>query len=248
MRTTKIEWTDKTWNPVTGCSKLSSGCINCYAEIMANRLNAMGVEKYSNGFTPTMHYEVLDEPLKWKKPHTIFVCSMADLFHDDVPFNFIDKVMSTIRLTGHHRYQILTKRAKRMAEYFANTEIPVNVWLGVTVETPAEKERIDDLRGLQASIRFISCEPLIEDLGEINLADIDWVIVGGESGVKARLMKPEWARSIKEQTDSQGAAFFFKQWGTWGSDGVKRNKKANGKALDGKIVQEMPLLEIRGTA
>ena len=245
MRTTKIEWTDRTWNPVTGCTKLSTGCANCYAEVMANRLCAMGVTKYTNKFIPTIHEDVLTEPLKWKKPHTVFVCSMADLFHDDVSFNFIDKVMETIRQTSYHRYQILTKRAARMAEYFSTTEIPDNVWLGVTVESSAEVFRIDSLRGLQSTIRFISCEPLIDDLGAIDLSDIDWVIVGGESGVRARPMKPEWVRSILQQSEEQGAAFFFKQWGTWGSDGVKRNKKANGKALDGKIIQTMPKLAMR---
>jgi protein gp37 len=245
MKTTKIEWTDRTWNPVTGCSKLSSGCANCYAEIMAHRLHAMGVTKYANKFVPTMHENVLDEPLKWKRPHTVFVCSMADLFHDEVAFGFIDKVIDTIKKSGHHRYQILTKRADRMAEYFSNAEIPQNVWLGVTVESSSEKYRIDFLRKLPATIRFVSCEPLLDDIGIIDLTDIDWVIVGGESGVRARLMKPEWVRSILKQTDEQGAAFFFKQWGTWGSDGIKRNKKANGKALDGKIIQMMPELAMR---
>jgi len=245
MKTTKIEWTDRTWNPVTGCTKLSVGCAHCYAEIMAHRLKAMGVGKYKNGFTPTIHEDVLNEPLNWKHSHTVFVCSMADLFHDAVPFDFIDKVMDTIRQTKHHRYQILTKRAVRMAEYFSQSDVPDNVWLGVTVESPSELPRIDALRGLQAIIRFLSCEPLVEDLGEINLTGIDWVIVGGESGVRARPMKLEWVRSILQQSEEQGVAFFFKQWGTWGSDGVKRNKKVNGKALDGKIIQMMPQLAMR---
>ena len=245
MKTTKIEWTDRTWNPVTGCTKLSAGCAHCYAESMANRLKAMGVAKYSRGFIPTVHEEALSEPLKWKQPHTVFVCSMADLFHEAVSFDFIDKVMSTIWQTQHHRYQILTKRATRMAEYFSQTIIPKNVWLGVTVEAVEAKTRIDTLRELPASIRFLSCEPLIEDLGKLDLSGIDWVIVGGESGVKARPMKPEWVRSIMHQTEQQHAAFFFKQWGTWGSDGIKRSKKANGKALDGKIIQMMPELAMR---
>ena len=245
MKTTKIEWTDRTWNPVTGCTKLSIGCTHCYAETMANRLKAMGVKKYANGFIPTIHENVLDEPLKWKKPHTVFVCSMADLFHDAVSFDFIDKIMNTIKNSPQHRYQILTKRADRMAEYFSQSDVPKNVWLGVTVESFSEKPRIDLLRNLQATIRFISCEPLIEDIGEIDLTNIDWVIVGGESGVKARPMKPEWVRSILQQAEEQDTAFFFKQWGTWGSDGIKRNKKANGKALDGKIIQMMPQLAMR---
>jgi len=245
MKTTKIEWTDRTWDPVTGCTKVSSGCLNCYAEIMACRLNAMGVMKYANAFNPTLHESVLNEPLTWKKSHTVFVCSMADIFHDEVPFDFIDKVMHTITITPHNRYQILTKRASRMAEYFCHANLPKNVWLGVTVESQSEKPRIDFLRNLNASINFISCEPLLEDLGNLDLTNIDWIIVGGESGVKARPMKPEWVRSIFNQAKNQDVAFFFKQWGTWGSDGVKRNKKANGKALDGKIVQMMPELAMR---
>jgi Bacteriophage protein gp37 len=245
MKTTKIEWTDKTWNPVTGCTKLSTGCAHCYAETMAHRLKAMGVAKYCNGFIPTVHENSLTEPLKWKKPHTIFVCSMADLFHESVPFDFINKVIDTIQKTKHHRYQILTKRADRMAEYFSQSAIPENVWLGVTVEAVESKQRIDILRGLPATIRFLSCEPLIEDLGVLDLSDIDWIIVGGESGAQARQMKPEWVRSIMYQAEEQKVAFFFKQWGTWGADGVKRNKKANGKALDGKIIQMMPELAMR---
>ena len=169
MRTSKIEWTDRTWNPVTGCTKLSSGCTNCYAEVMANRLHAMGVGKYANKFTPTTHEESLAEPLKWKKSHTIFVCSMADLFHEDIPFSFIDKVIDIIKQTSHHRYQILTKRAERMKEYFLDKTIPNNIWLGVTVESAVEVHRIEFLRGLQSAIRFISCEPLVDDLGTIDL-------------------------------------------------------------------------------
>jgi protein gp37 len=207
---------------------------------MARRLQAMGVDKYVNGFSPTLHHTALDEPLKWRQPHTIFVCSMADLFHESVPFSFVDMVMETIAQTPWHRYQILTKRAERMAGYFADNPIPPNVWLGVTVEALASKSRIEYLRGLGAAIRFLSCEPLVEGLGALDLTNIDWVIVGGESGVQARPMKPEWVRSIQNQADEQNAAFFFKQWGTWGSDGIKRNKKANGKTLDGRIVQMMP--------
>jgi protein gp37 len=246
MRTTKIEWTEKTWNPITGCTKVSAGCANCYAEIMAHRLCAMGLEKYTNGFTPTMHEDILEEPFKWKQPHTVFVCSMADLFHETVPFNFIDKIMDTIQKTSQHRYQILTKRAERMAEYFTKMPIPHNAWLGVTVESQSVLPRMDSLRQLPTTVRFISCEPLLNDLGTIDLANIDWVIVGGESGTKARPMKPEWVRSIQTQCENQDIAFFFKQWGTWGADGVKRNKKANGKELDGKIIQEMPILQNEG--
>lgn len=244
MKTTKIEWTDKTWNPITGCTKISAGCANCYAEIMSKRLQAMKQDKYKNGFTLTMHNDVLDEPIKWKKPHTIFVCSMSDLFHENVPFAFIDKVMETIKSTPQHNYQILTKRANRMAEYFSDKSIPKNAWLGVTVDIASSKSRIDFLRNLNAPIKFLSCEPLLEDLGDMNLDGIDWVIVGGESGAKARPMKEEWVQSIKVQTEKQGSAFFFKQWGTWGSDGIKRNKKANGKLINGKVYQAMPTLNI----
>lgn len=244
MKTTKIEWTDKTWNPITGCTKISAGCANCYAEIMSKRLQAMKQDKYKNGFILTMHNDVLDEPIKWKKPHTIFVCSMSDLFHENVPFSFIDKVVETIKSTPQHNYQILTKRANRMAEYFSDKSIPKNAWLGVTVDIASSKSRIDFLRNLNAPIKFLSCEPLLEDLGDINLDGIDWVIVGGESGAKARPMKEEWVQSIKVQTEKQGSAFFFKQWGTWGSDGIKRNKKANGKLINGKVYQAMPTLNI----
>lgn len=242
MKTTKIEWTDKTWNPITGCTKYSQGCANCYAETMSRRLKAMGLDKYTNGFELTLHSDCLEEPMQWKKPHNIFVCSMSDLFHKDVPFEFIDEVMHIINSTPQHRYQILTKRAERMAEYFATREIPKNAWLGVTVEAQTSKSRINILRTLAAPIRFLSCEPLLEDLGCLNLDNIDWVIVGGESGPSARPMKENWVLSIKEQTDKQKSAFFFKQWGTWGSDGIKRNKCINGKLLQGKIFQEMPMI------
>ena len=240
--TTKIEWTDKTWNPITGCSKLSSGCVHCYAETMSRRLKAMGLDKYRNGFDVTLHPEDLEMPLRWKKGHNIFVCSMSDLFHKDVPFEFVDKVIDVIQRTPQHRYQLLTKRAERMAEYFSQHVVPVNVWLGVTVECQISRYRIDLLKQVDASIRFLSCEPLLEDLGDLDLQGVDWVIVGGESGSQARPMKEEWVMSIKKQVEDAGAAFFFKQWGTWGSDGVKRNKWLNGKRLNGEVVQEMPRL------
>ncbi|MBR2888269.1 MAG: phage Gp37/Gp68 family protein, partial [Bacteroidales bacterium] len=217
-KTTKIEWTDKTWNPITGCTKISQGCAHCYAEVMTRRLNAMGLPKYAEGFKVSLHEECITEPLEWKKPHTIFVCSMSDIFHKDVPFEFVDRVMATIKQTPQHRYQILTKRAERMLEYFSTREIPQNVWLGVTVEAQSSKNRIECLKQLDAPVRFLSCEPLLEDLGSLDLHNIDWVIVGGESGLSARPMKEEWVLSIKQQSENQGSAFFFKQWGTWGSD------------------------------
>lgn len=244
MKTTKIEWTDKTWNPITGCTKKSAGCAHCYAEVMARRLQAMHLEKYRNGFNLTLHDEALLEPFQWKKPHNIFVCSMSDIFHENVPFEFVDKIMKTIRETRQHRYQILTKRSKRMVKYFETRNVPQNVWLGVTVECKDSKSRIDDLRKLDATVKFLSCEPLIEDLGDMNLDGIDWIIVGGESGPLARPMILDWVVNIKSQVEQQDAAFFFKQWGTWGSDGIKRNKHVNGKLLFGEVIQQMPRIAI----
>lgn len=241
MKTTKIEWTDKTWNPITGCTKYSAGCVHCYAETMSRRLKAMGLEKYRNGFQLTLHEAALMEPFQWEKAHNIFVCSMSDLFHENVPFEFIDKVMDVISKTSQHRYQILTKRAERMEAYFEQHVIPHNVWLGVTVENQNAKYRIEHLRHLKAEVRFLSCEPLLEDLEILDLSNINWVIVGGESGASARPMKEDWVINIKNQVEQQGASFFFKQWGTWGSDGIKRNKHANGKLLKGEVIQNMPV-------
>jgi phage protein gp37/gp68 len=190
-----------------------------------------------------MHPEDLVEPMKWKKPSTIFVCSMSDLFHPDVPFDFIDKVFGVIQNTPWHNYQILTKRAERMAEYFSTRIIPHNAWIGVTVEAVKTKNRIDYIRNLKATVRFISCEPLLEDLGELNLNGINWIIVGGERGVQARPMKEEWVLNIKRQAETNHIPFFFKQWGTWSADGVKSNKKVNGKLLQGMIIQNMPTIK-----
>lgn len=243
MANSKIEWTNKSWNPVTGCSKVSEGCKHCYAEVMARRLKAMGQIKYSNGFHVTTHEESLIEPLKWHKPQMIFVCSMGDLFHEKVPDDFIDRVMKTIEKTPQHRYQLLTKRADRMAVYFSNHPIPHNAWLGVTVECKSSIPRIDLIRKLNASVKFLSCEPLVEDLGKMNLDGINWIIVGGESGMQARPMKEDWALNVKQQAETMSIPFFFKQWGTWGADGIKRNKHVNGKLLQGKIIQELPKFE-----
>lgn len=239
---TKIEWTGETWNPVTGCTQLSAGCKNCYAKTIALQMQKNGVKRYENGFNVTMHDDTLCKPRQWGEPTIIFVCSMSDLFHKDAPFEFIDKVMAVIRSTPQHTYQILTKRAERMAEYFATRAILANVWLGVTVEVPRVKYRIDCLRNLPASIKFLSCEPLVEDLGELDLTNIDWVIVGGEHAINARPMKEEWVLSIKAQADKQGALFFFKQWGTYGSDGIKRNVKINGSELQGRTYKAMPTI------
>ena len=240
MKTTKIEWTEHTWNPVTGCTKFSEGCAHCYAEVMSRRLCAMGNPKYANGFKSTTHLEALKEPFNWKKPSTIFVCSMSDLFHKDVPFEFIDRVFRVIEETPQHNYQILTKRAERMAEYFETRNIPHNAWIGVTVENRETKSRIDHIRHLDATVKFLSCEPLLGDLEELNLDGINWIIVGGESGSQARPMKEGWVLNIKRQADANNIPFFFKQWGTWSKDGVKGNKKINGKLLEGVIVQNMP--------
>lgn len=240
MAETKIEWTDKTWNPITGCTKKSEGCANCYAEVMARRLKGMGKKKYINAFTLTLHPDDLNKPFKWHTPHNIFVCSMGDIFHEDVPDYFVDKIMETIRNTPQHRYQLLTKRAERMQKYFKCHTIPSNVWLGVTVEVKRVRYRIDCIRNLPAKIKFLSCEPLLEDLDQLDLRGINWIIVGGESGLKARPMKEEWVLNIKKQAEQHFIPFFFKQWGTWSKDGIRGNKKENGKLLQGKIIQQMP--------
>ena len=237
----KIEWTEQTWNPVTGCTKVSPGCKHCYAETMAHRLKAMGASGYDRGFKLTLQPDRLEQPLKRKRATVWFVNSMSDLFHKEIPDAYIDRVFDSIRETPQHTYQILTKRSERLPQYFANRAVPDNVWLGVSVENRKYgKPRIDDLRQVQAQIRFLSVEPLLEDLGEINLQNIHWVIVGGESGSKARPMKPEWARRIKQQCEEAGVAYFFKQWGAWGADGRKRNKHANGRELDGKTWNQYP--------
>lgn len=240
MQKTSISWANYSWNPVTGCSPVSKGCMNCYAKAMVNRLRGMGQAKYKNGFEVTLHEDSLNEPLHEFKSCTIFVCSISDIFHVDVSFEFVDKIMEVTRRTPWHTYLVLTKRPERMAEYFQTREVPQNVRLGTTVEAAEYKHRIDILRSIKGSFKFLSCEPLLGDLGELDLTGIDWVIVGGESGGKARPMKEEWVLNIKKQAEAQGVAFFFKQWGTWGSDGVKRSKKDNGKLLQGKICQQYP--------
>jgi protein gp37 len=236
-----IEWTEQTWNPITGCTKVSAGCKFCYAEIMAKRLKAMGANGYQNGFALTLLEERLEQPLNRKKPTTFFVNSMSDLFHEDVPFDFIDKVFSVIKKTPQHRYQILTKREKRLSTYFMNRNVPNNVWLGVSVENIKEGlPRIAILKSIPAKIRFLSIEPLLEDLGEVDFSGIHWVIVGGESGSKARPMDKQWVLNIQAQCEEQDIAFFFKQWGTWGADGVKRNKHVNGSLLNNQIHHSYP--------
>jgi len=238
---TTIEWTEETWNPVTGCSKVSAGCANCYAETMARRLQAMGTQGYDNGFDLTLLPERLKQPLRKKKPTRFFVNSMSDLFHEDVPDEFIDDVFAVMRQTPQHTYQILTKRAYRLPQYCGSKTLPSNIWLGVTVEDRESGiPRIDHLRKVNAAIRFLSVEPLLQDLGRFDLSGIHWVIVGGESGPNARPMHQGWVLSLKEQCEKYGCAFFFKQWGTWGMDMVKRNKKVNGRLLLGQIWNAYP--------
>lgn len=229
----KIEWTESTWNPVTGCTRISAGCKNCYAERMALRLRAAGSPNYANGFEVTLHPHALEIPLRWKQPRTIFVNSMSDLFHKDVPFDFISKVFDVMRRASQHRFQILTKRSQRLARLNPKLTWPQNVWMGVTVENAECAFRIDHLRQTDAATKFISFEPLLGLIPDINLKGIDWAIVGGESGPKARPMEPQWAANIRDQCLSANVPFFFKQWG-----GV--NKKQNGRMLAGRPWNEMP--------
>ncbi|MCG8433518.1 MAG: phage Gp37/Gp68 family protein [Gammaproteobacteria bacterium] len=230
---TSIEWTDATWNPVTGCSKISPGCKNCYAERMAARLKAMGVQRYSQGFDVAMHPDALGIPLRWRKPRRVFVNSMSDLFHDDVPFEFICRVFETMRQATRHKFQVLTKRPKRMLDVSHWLPWPVHIWAGVSVESSRFVERIDRLRRVPAAVRFLSLEPLLEPLGDLDLSGIDWVIVGGESGPGARPMQTEWVRDIRTQCAMQSVPFFFKQWGG-------TNKCKTGRVLDGKTWDGMP--------
>jgi protein gp37 len=237
----KIEWTEQTWNPTTGCTKVSPGCKHCYAEVMAKRLRAMKATGYDNGFKLSILEERLKQPLKRKKPTTYFVNSMSDLFHEDIPDSFLDKVFDTITKTPQHTYQILTKRAERLPLYFSKKNVPDNAWLGVSVEDQKYGvPRIDFLREVKAKVRFLSIEPLLENLGKINLDKIQWIIVGGESGPNARKMEPHWVENIKRQADIANVPFFFKQWGKWGSDGKSRNKKENGRVFKGKVWDAYP--------
>jgi len=229
----KIEWTESTWNPITGCTKISPGCKNCYAERMAKRLKAMGVDNYFNGFNITLHEHVLDYPIRWKKHQTIFVNSMSDLFHEDVPNSFILKVLDTCRRAHWHTFQILTKRSKRLLEIESIVKWPENVWLGVSVENSDFIERIYHLQNTTAIIKFISCEPLIGPLPYLPLTNIDWIIVGGESGPYSRPISVKWVQDIRDQCLNNGVPFFFKQWGG-------TNKKKNGRILDGRIWDELP--------
>jgi protein gp37 len=228
-----IEWTGSTWNPSTGCDHLSPGCDHCYAERMSARLKAMGQEKYANGFQLTLHPQTLDLPLKWKRPQRIFVNSMSDLFHTDVPLEYIQRVFATMRKAHWHQFQVLTKRSGRLLALTEKIDWPPNVWMGVSVESSAYKTRVNHLRKTSAAVKFLSLEPLIGDLGDLDLTNIDWVIVGGESGPGARPMRPEWVRSIQRQCQRARVPFFFKQWG-----GVQ--KKRAGRTLGDRTYDEMP--------
>jgi protein gp37 len=228
-----IEWTHMTWNPVTGCTKVSQGCKNCYAERMAKRLKAMGVERYRNGFRLTLHDKMLDLPRNWREPKLIFVNSMSDLFHEEVPFAFIARVFETMRVCEHHIFQVLTKRASRLREVAPHLDWPGNVWMGVSVEDKRVLHRIHDLVATTAKLRFLSCEPLIGPLRDLPLDGIDWVIVGGESGPRARPMDPSWVMEIRGQCQKAGVPFFFKQWG-----GVR--KDLTGRLLDGRTYDDLP--------
>ena len=228
-----IEWTQSTWNPVTGCTKVSPGCKNCYAERMALRLQAMGQSNYSNGFKLTLQPQAMDLPLRWKKPQRIFVNSMSDLFHQDVPLEFIRQIFDVMGRAYWHQFQILTKRAERLSEIATRLPWRRNIWMGVSVERQDYMFRIDHLRQTAAHVKFLSLEPLLGPLPRLNLAGIHWAIVGGESGPGARPMNPVWVAQIRDQCRNAGVAFFFKQWG-----GV--NKKRAGRELDGRTWDEMP--------
>lgn len=231
-----IEWTEVTWNPVTGCSKVSEGCKNCYALTMANRLKAMGNKRYTNGFDVTLHHDLIEAPLSWKKPKKIFVNSMSDMFHEDIPLDFIKQVFQVMNEAHWHTFQVLTKRSSRLLEISSELNWTSNIWQGVSVENGRVLNRIDDLRATPAKVKFLSCEPLLGALPMLNLQGIHWVIVGGESGARARPMKEEWVHEIKNQCQQQEVAFFFKQWG-----GVQKFR--NGRLLDGRTWDEYPEVE-----
>lgn len=233
MKPSKIEWTETTWNPSTGCTKISAGCTNCYAEVMTRRLHAMGIEKYKEGFNLACHYNELLLPYTWKKPRIIFVNSMSDLFHEKMPFDFIKAVFKVMNECTQHTFQVLTKRADILEKYHTLLDWTPNIWMGVSVESNKVTSRIDSLRKVPACVRFLSIEPLISEIPNLDLTDIDWVIVGGESGQKSRPIKEEWVIDIKNQCEREQIAFFFKQWGG-------KNKKASGKLLQGEIYCQMP--------
>ncbi|MBN3034108.1 MAG: phage Gp37/Gp68 family protein [Bacteroidales bacterium] len=233
MTKSGIEWTELTWNPTTGCSKISAGCRHCYAEVMSRRLQAMGIEKYSEGFRVRVHEDQLRQPYAWKSGRMVFVNSMSDLFHEDIPLEFIQKVFSVMNDNPQHVFQVLTKRAERLYELHNEFRWSHNIWMGVTVENDDVKSRIGYLQRTGAKVKFLSCEPLIGAIRNMNLEAIDWVIAGGESGRNPRPMNPDWVLGIQEQCGNSGVAFFFKQWGG-------RNRKKNGRLLNGRTYDNMP--------
>ena len=238
MAQSSIEWTEMTWNPTTGCNKLTAGCKFCYAETMSRRLHAMRIEKYENNFKLTIHPDTLDIPYTWKKPKVVFVNSMSDLFHKDVPLDYIKKVFKVMNETPQHTYQVLTKRGDILAKHDKHLNWTANIWMGVSVEDERVVDRIDYLRTTRAKVKFLSLEPLLSALPNLNLKKIDWVIVGGESGPGSRPMEKEWVIDIKKQCQKAKVAFFFKQWG-----GVR--KSTAGRQLDGKTYNEMPNLTLQ---
>ncbi len=238
MAQSSIEWTEMTWNPTTGCTKISAGCKFCYAEIMSKRLKAMRIPKYKDGFKIRTHEDQLGIPYAWKRSKVVFVNSMSDLFHDDIPLDFIKKVFKVMNENPQHVFQVLTKRAERLLQVHKELKWTHNIWMGVSIEDERVIKRINYLKKTNAKVKFLSCEPLIGPLSKMNLKKIDWVIVGGESGHNPRPMKEEWVLEIQEQCEKQGIAFFFKQWGG-------RNKKARGRLLNGKTYDEMPETELQ---
>jgi len=236
MAESSIEWTEMTWNPTTGCTKVTAGCKFCYAEVMAKRLQAMGVPKYAKGFKLAVHDDALDVPYSWRGSKMVFVNSMSDLFHADVPLSFIKKVFKVMNDNPRHTFQILTKRADLLLQYNSELNWTSNIWMGVSIEDERVMSRVDFLVRTDARVKFLSCEPLIGPLPSLNLTDIDWVIVGGESGRKPRAMSIDWVLEIQEKCQDAGVAFFFKQWGG-------TNKKKAGRSLNGQIYSEMPILE-----
>lgn len=233
MARSAIEWTEATWNPVTGCSKVSPGCKHCYAEVMARRLHAMGQANYRNGFEVTLHEHMLERPLEWRRPLLVFVNSMSDLFHEQVPLEFIQRVFDTMRRAHWHQFQVLTKRADRLERFDRQLDWPANAWMGVSVERLDYAARIDHLRRTRARVKFLSLEPLLGPLPGLRFDGIDWVIVGGESGRRPRPMHAEWVLDIRDQCAAAGVPFFFKQWGG-------RNKKLAGRLLDGRTWDALP--------
>ena len=241
-----IEWTDATWNPTTGCDRVSAGCDNCYALTLAKRLKAMGLAKYRNdgdprtsgpGFALTLHEETLAAPYGWRSPRLVFVDSMSDLFHPEVPLDFIRRVFAVMADTPRHTYQILTKRSQRLASLASGLDWPPNVWMGVSVENDRYAFRVDHLRTVPASMRFVSAEPLLGPLPELDLTSIHWLIAGGESGPNARPMDESWVRGLRDHCQAEGVAFFFKQWGG-------RTPKSGGRELDGAYHNEMPIIAL----